>query len=241
MKWILSDTGFNTGKFNMEYDIDLARNCNEGEAVLRFYGWRPYAVSLGANQKYEDIDLQMTTADCIDVVKRPTGGRAILHSDEITYSVIMPANAGYSATEIYRKISLALVAGLRKYDIRLSDVELESVQPDFAKLLKEPSGIACFASTARSEVKFRGKKLIGSAQRKMNNAILQHGSLLCGPHHLNIIKYLNLPQSWIESIREDLYCRTTDIYSILNEPVDYIRLTGCLIDGFESEWGIKFC
>ena len=240
MKWNLLETGFNTGSFNMEQDIELARRCPEDEAFLRLYRWQPYCISLGANQKFEDIDLLKASENGIDVVKRPTGGRAIFHAEELTYSVVLPTKAGFSSTEIYRKVSHALVKALRNFDVRLEDVELESVQPDFASLLKDPTGIACFASTAKSEVKFRGKKLIGSAQRKMGNAILQHGSLLCGNFHLQLIDFLNLPGREIEIIRDDLLDKTTDLGSILGGSIDYNRLSEAIKKGFENEWETEF-
>jgi len=240
MKWDLIESGDHTGKYNMDFDIELAGNCKDNEAFFRLYRWKPYAISLGANQSFEDIKIDEASINKIDVVKRPTGGRAILHAEEITYSVVIPISLGLSSTEIYKKISLSLVAGLKLYDSALSDVELENIQPDFAKLLKEPSGIACFASTAKSEVKFHGKKIIGSAQRKMNKVILQHGSILCGNFHNRIVDYLNGSDANIAIIKDELLTKTTEIETILNKKVDYNLLKKCLIIGFESEWDINF-
>ncbi|MCU7494686.1 MAG: hypothetical protein HF314_13660 [Ignavibacteria bacterium] len=240
MKWHLLDTGFNSGKFNMDFDIELARNCPDDEAFFRLYRWKPFCISLGANQKFEDIDLLKASECGIEVVKRPTGGRAILHAEELTYSVVLPVKAGFSSNEIYRKVSLALVRALRSFDRRLNPVELESIQPDFASLLKDPRGIACFASTAKSEVKFLGKKLIGSAQRKMGHAILQHGSLLCGNFHLQLIDFLNQPVNEIELVKDDLLHKTTDLASILGCTIDYDLLSETVVKGFEEEWNIKF-
>ncbi|MEI7811302.1 MAG: hypothetical protein WCJ01_02630 [Ignavibacteria bacterium] len=240
MKWNLINTGLNTGRFNMDYDIELVQKCFDDEAYLRFYRWEPYCISLGANQKFEDIDIRKTGLSGIDVVKRPTGGRAILHAEELTYSVIIPASSGLTSTEIYRRISLALVSGLRLYSKGLYDAELETLQPDFASLLKDPSGAMCFASTAKSEVKFKGKKLIGSAQRKMGGVILQHGSILCGNYHLGLINYLNYEPREIELLKEELNHKTIDIESILNEKTDYIRLTESVIKGIEAEFDFSF-
>lgn len=239
MKWYLLNTGSNTGRFNMDLDVELARKCQEGEAFLRFYRWQPYCISLGANQKFEDINTENTHAARLDVVKRPTGGRAILHAEEITYSVILPAASGVSSTEIYRRISLALVCGLSLYDDKLKDVELETIQPDFASLLKDPSGVVCFGSTAKSEVKYHGRKLIGSAQRKMGKSLLQHGSLLCGNYHLRLADFLNMPEGDLACIREEMMQKTVDLYEILEAAVDYEKLTELLISGFEKEFDIR--
>lgn len=224
----------------MEYDIKLAHSCTDAAAYLRFYRWKPYCISLGANQNYEDIDQDKAKQDNIEIVKRPTGGRAILHADELTYSFVIPTSAGFTSSEIYRKVSLSLVNGLKIYDPLLDDVELENLQPDFAKLMLEPKGIACFASTAKSEVKYHGKKLIGSAQRRMNKVILQHGSILCGDFHLKLVNYLRYNLDETDSIKTDLGMNTIDLYSILNKEVNYPYLAECLAAGFKNEWEIEF-
>jgi lipoate-protein ligase A len=224
----------------MQYDLELATACRENEAFFRLYRWKPYCISIGANQKYEDIDLEKTSRDGIDVVKRPTGGKAILHADEITYSVIYPLKYGLTPSEIYRKVSLALVKGLTIYNEELKNAELEDLQQDFIGLLKDPQGLACFAGTAKSEVKWNGKKLIGSAQRKMDKVVLQHGSILCGNYHLKIIDYLKLPDKEIQIVKDHLHSKTVTLESILNTPTDYEKLSLALIEGFEKEWNIEF-
>jgi lipoate-protein ligase A len=89
MIWKVIEYSTNTGIYNMEYDLSLLSNCKKDTAFLRFYGWQPECISLGANQSFDDIDLLLAKNNNIDVVKRPTGGRAILHADELTYSVVM--------------------------------------------------------------------------------------------------------------------------------------------------------
>ncbi len=224
----------------MRFDIELAKRAElEKTAFFRLYMWSPYCISLGANQKFEDIKVDKAKQDGLDIVKRPTGGRAILHAEEWTYSAAFPTSLGLSSQEIYRRISLALVRGLKLYDDKLNGAELETVQPDFFQALKKPSGVVCFATAAKSEVKFEGKKLIGSAQRKMNGAILQHGSLLCGGYHARLTDYLNAGGPEIESIKEEMLGKTIDVSQITGAPVDYGKLKGNLIEGFETEWNIK--
>jgi lipoyl(octanoyl) transferase len=240
MKWLFIDSGFCTGGQNMETDIKLAKNCPDNTAYFRTYRWKPYCISLGANQSENDINLEKTSADNIDIVKRPTGGRAILHAEEITYSVIYKLNYDFSPRELYKKISESLILGLSKYDARLGSATLEKIQPDFPKLLEEPSGALCFASTAKNEVKFDGKKLIGSAQRKMDKTILQHGSILCGKYHRKLAGYLNADDTTKKSLESELSGHTTEIESILNLPVDYDKLNQSLKIGFQESWGINF-
>jgi len=238
VKWYFIDSGASTGRFNMDYDLQLANNCNNNEGFFRVYRWHPYCISLGANQKFEDINLSLAAQHNIDVVKRPTGGRAILHAEELTYSVVLPAETGLTSQEIYKKVSTSLVKGLRLYDNALSGVELEKTQPDFAGLLKDPSGVMCFASTARSEIKYKGLKLVGSAQRKMDKVILQHGSILCGNYHLRLIDYLCIDEKRKEEFREEFFKKTTDLSSILNRKIDYISLVEKLRLGFMEEWNV---
>jgi lipoyl(octanoyl) transferase len=239
MNWRFTNTGFNSGKFNMEYDMQLAKNCKPEEAVLRLYRWRPYCISLGANQNIDSINIKKTEEDNIDVVKRPTGGRAILHAEELTYSVVMPINRDSSARNIYAEINKALSEGLSLYSDKLASVELESSQPDFRKFYREEQSAACFAVPAKSELKFDGRKLVGSAQRKLGNVILQHGSILCGEFHKKIVNYLVVDEENYNKIML-LLDHTADLYSITGQEVNYDLLMQSIADGFEAHFCIKF-
>ena len=239
MNWKFLNTGFNTGAFNMALDIHLAKTCRQDEVFLRLYRWDPYCISLGANQDFNSINSSKAAEDNIDIVKRPTGGRAILHAEELTYSVVIPLEEISSAKNIYREINLALAEGLNIFDKRLSGVELENIQPDFRNFYKEEKSIACFAVPAKSELKFDGKKLAGSAQRKMGNVILQHGSILCGNFHKRIVGYLNSSEENTESVAEILES-TADIKSITGKEVDYDILCDSIKDGFSSYFKIIF-
>ncbi|MFA7227951.1 MAG: hypothetical protein WC061_02865 [Melioribacteraceae bacterium] len=240
MIWHFIDSGFNTGSYNMEFDLELARNLNPEDAFFRIYRWNPYCISLGANQNIEEIDRLKAKNDGIDIVKRPTGGRAILHAEELTYSVVLPLNYEFSPREIYMKISTALMRGLEIYNPILAKSELEDQQPNFPRLLEEPTGALCFASTAKNEVKFNSKKLIGSAQRKLSKAVLQHGSILCGTFHRKLTEYLLCNEVSRGHLSAELNERTTELQSILNEEIDYEKLKTCLMFGFELEWEMKF-
>ncbi len=240
MNWHLIEHGFNAGQFNMDFDIELARNCKSDEAFFRLYRWKPYSISLGANQNEAEIDILKASSDGIDVVKRPTGGRAILHAEEITYSVVIPSSAIDSSKLLYNKISVALVEGLKLFHPEMNNLELESMQPHFPSILKEPKGMICFSSTARHEVKYKGKKLIGSAQRKMNGVILQHGSILVGDYHLRLVDYLTTNDQLKEELRNEMLSKTVSISNIIQSDVDYSKLSECLINGFENTWNIKF-
>jgi len=235
--WRFIDSGFDTGANNMSIDLKLAENAKSNKAFFRLYRWEPYCISLGANQSFDDINIEKAKADNIDVVKRPTGGRAILHAEEITYSVALPLSVGFSQKEIYEKISNALVKGLILYAPEISEhIALENEQPHFPSLLKKDSGSLCFASSAKSEVKFDAKKIIGSAQRKMQNVILQHGSILVGTFHRKLPEYLNVETNLIEKLKIELAKKTIELETILKMKVDYRELSECLKKGFKDEW-----
>jgi lipoate-protein ligase A len=239
MIWHFIDTKSSSGKFNMELDIFLSKICKNDEAFFRLYRWNPYTISLGANQDIQEINTQKCELDNVGLVKRPTGGRAILHAEELTYSIILPFSYGLSAREIYNRVSLTLSSALAKYNPLLNSVELENLQPNFKDLLNNPSGALCFASTAKSEVKFQGKKLIGSAQRKLEKVVLQHGSILCGKKHTELPDFLTDTTN-NEALKSELSSKTIEIESITNEITDYQRLSDKIKEQFETDWSFKF-
>lgn len=239
MKWIFIYSGFNSGKFNMDYDLNLAKNVSDTETIVRFYRWEPYCISLGANQDFQSIKIDAATDDEIDIVKRPTGGRAILHAEEITYSVVRRINSGTSARQLYHSINLALMEGLKIYDSSFLNIELETTQPDFQKFYKEDISALCFAVPAKSEIIYNGKKLVGSAQRKLGPSLLQHGSMLCGSDHKKIVKYINLSNDSISNISTDIDSNTTDLTEILGTNVDYDHLVLNLVDGFINHFKVE--
>ncbi len=174
----LIHTGYNTGKFNMDYDLELTHKVAQGYSrpIFRLYGWDPWAVSLGANQKLSDIDLDKCNELGWSVVFRPTGGRAVLHANEITYSVITRLSAGQTSHSVYRDIHIILLKAFEK--IGCKGLEFHKAQPDFREFYKkEDISVSCFASTARYEIAFEGRKVVGSAQRLYGDTLLQHGSI----------------------------------------------------------------
>lgn len=241
--WMFEHDGFHPGAYNMRYDEWLAREVAEEHrpSTVRVFGWNPPAISLGWNQPAEEIDTQAAARAGIDVVRRPTGGRAILHSEELTYSVVMPANERNVAT-VYREISRALVCGLEKLGVHAS---LEQSQPHFPSLYASHSSAVCFSSSARSEIKVNGRKLVGSAQRRFffsgKEIVLQHGSILLGPGHRRIVSFLQLDsEEQRRTLAKELEQKTTDLYSLLGYQPAFDEVAEALRRGFEEAWGISF-
>ncbi len=244
MVWQFCNTGCRTGEFNMKDDERLAQSLVSSDRpfVVRVYGWKPPAVSLGWHQNIEEIDAVKCVDAGIDVVRRPTGGRAILHSDEVTYSVVMAASQK-SVLSVYQQISDALVRGLKALG---ADVALEKSQPHFPSLYRSSSSVACFASAARYEIQISGRKLVGSAQRRFARAsgeeiVLQHGSILLGADHLRIVDFLKGPdESQRATLRNELQEKTIDLSSALKRAVRFEEVVPALKRGFEEAWEMKF-
>jgi lipoyl(octanoyl) transferase len=239
MIWKYINTGGNKGSFNMEFDMNLVKDISPGNVFFRLYRWNPFCISLGANQNLTEINSEKAEVDGIDIVKRPTGGRAILHSEELTYSVVMPLNLISSPRKIYQQINLALIEGLKIYNENLSLLEVEGIQPDLLSFYKENLSAACFGVPAKNEIKYSGKKLVGSAQRKIGSSLLQHGSIMCGNYHVNLADYLDLPADEITGIKENLRNKTTELETILNFQTDYEKLSESLVEGFQKFFEVK--
>lgn len=223
----------------MDLDMQLVSKSVKDTFTLRFYTWEPYCVSLGANQPEGDIDMVRLFNDGFHLVRRPTGGRAVFHSEELTYSVVINSNR-WSPKEAYTWINEALLAGLSIYDERFITAGLSHDEIRFREHYRSVESAACFSVPARSEVKFDGRKLIGSAQRKIGNVILQHGSINTGPFHKRIVDYLILEPGERENLRVLLENSTADIGSILNGKVDILRLKESILQAFAEKSGLDF-
>jgi lipoate-protein ligase A len=157
----------------MARDHALALALDPGSAVVRLYRWRSPTVSFGRNEPAVDVyDREDGLARGWSFVRRPTGGRAVLHHREVTYSVIFPARALGGPRAAYRAINRVLVRGLALLGV---NVEIASDPPGRAPL---PSAGPCFDVPEEGEVVAGGRKLVGSAQVRLGIAVLQHGSLL---------------------------------------------------------------
>lgn len=171
-RWRLIDTPPAPGAWNMALDEALADSVRMGGApVLRVYRWNPPCLSLGRNQPSDGYDRDRIRTRGIDVVRRPTGGRAVLHHRELTYSVAARDDELGTLRQAYATINRALVAGLRRLGV---DARLQPAGTERAPL---PSLAPCFEQPVEGEVTAGGRKLVGSAQRREDGVMLQHGSL----------------------------------------------------------------
>lgn len=219
----LIDNGFATGEENMKFDSERAKQYSEGTTLpmFRLYRWKPWAVSLGANQKESDINVEECQKRGFDIVRRPTGGRAILHADEITYSVVIKLHPNMTVHDIYREIHVVLLYGLRK--LGCPELDFEKSQPDMREFYKKGQiSVSCFASSARYEIEWQGKKVVGSAQRLFGDTLLQHGSILIGKGYEQLADVANLPDAMSRKRLNDFtLSHSTSLGEILNRQITY--------------------
>ena len=177
--WRLLSDGDYPGARNMARDVAILEAVSGGEALptLRLYGWSPPCLTLGRHQGVEAADLAFCRREGIDVVRRPTGGRALLHHHELTYAVVAPLGAGplpRALQDAYRTICGALVRAMRSLGV---DAELTGGEVNL-ELPGPRTTIPCFEAPAGGEVVVKGRKLVGSAMRAHVGTILQHGAIV---------------------------------------------------------------
>ncbi|MEJ9270000.1 lipoate--protein ligase family protein, partial [Bacillus thuringiensis] len=180
--WRFIDSGDRDPAYNMALDEALLNWHSEGliPPTIRFYGWNPPTLSIGYFQKVEkEINMEMVEKHQLGFVRRPTGGRGVLHDKELTYSVIvteehpdMPA----SVTEAYRIISQGILEGFR--DLGLDAYFAVPKTEEEKNALKNPRSAVCFDAPSWYELVVEGRKVAGSAQTRQKGVILQHGSIV---------------------------------------------------------------
>ncbi len=173
-RWRLIVTPPASGAENMALDEALMERAGgTGEWVLRVYSWSSPTISLGRNQTaLGRYDLDAIRARGIAVVRRPTGGRAILHDREITYSVTAPVSSAGDLQASYRRINTLLLHGLQQLGVGAT------VSAGDGRRMSQPGMSPCFHEPAPGELTLAGRKLAGSAQWRADGALLQHGSIL---------------------------------------------------------------
>jgi lipoate-protein ligase A len=228
---------------NMAVDEVLFDGQIRGEAppTLRFYSWRPPAISLGYAQKIATVDLEACRLSGISVVRRITGGRAILHEGDFTYSITArESNPVVQGTlmDTYRKISQALLTGLQQL----------GVQAAFSPGDKDPGAgtasvsgaAACFAATSRYELTVNGRKIIGSAQRRKEGAVLQQGSLPLQDTSKKLFSLLQFSDPSQRLLAHERYLsRATSLDEALHHPVTFDDVAAAFLGGMGSSFQVE--
>ena len=176
--------GAATGRENMAMDLAMHNDVCQGTIPggLRLYSWNPWCVSLGKHQSVESLNQAAVQDLGLDVVHRPTGGRAVLHAEEVTYCICVAMPDTSRAQLVYAAVHDMLYRVLAKLAPTLTHASLSSdLRTHYSS--QQPIGQACFSSHAKSEILWKNRKVVGSAQRVMNGVLLQHGSILCEQGH----------------------------------------------------------
>lgn len=180
--WRFIDSGNCSPSFNMALDEALLDWHSEGKIppTIRFYGWNPATLSVGYFQKVEkEIDLDAVKEHNLGFVRRPTGGRGVLHEHELTYSVIVSEeypDMPKTVTEAYRVISEGILRGFLSLGLEAYFAVPKTSEEREA--LKSPRSAVCFDAPSWYELVVEGRKVAGSAQTRQKGVILQHGSIL---------------------------------------------------------------
>lgn len=236
--WRLLVTPAARGAWNMALDESILEHIGRGESTptLRLYAWDPACLSLGHAQSFADVDIARLKERGWEVVRRATGGRAILHTDEITYSVIAPNDEPRvtgTVLESYNRLAQALLLAVQELELPVEMAEGKT--DDHAT----PNPV-CFEVPSTYEITVNGKKLIGSAQARKKEGVLQHGSLPLSGNLTRICQALVFES---ESAREDaskrLLARAATVESALGRAVSWETAAQAFIHAFEAQLGLN--
>jgi lipoate-protein ligase A len=224
------------GAYNMAVDEAIMLAVSDGKSLptLRLYDWSPLCLSLGYGQRLRDADLTRIDTAGWQIVRRPTGGKAILHGNELTYSVAIPKDhqlAQGDVVESYRRISEALLTALRYLGL----------SPASEMQAKGNSGLGpvCFEVPSHYEITSGGKKLIGSAQVRRKDGILQHGTLPLSGDIALICDALAYPdEASREAAKELVRQRATTLEAVLGEAIAWETTAESLVRGFAGAFDL---
>jgi len=242
LNWRLLVDGAFSGATNMAVDHAIMAAVGNGLAppTLRLYAWEPPCLSLGYNQPMHDVDTKRLTAYGWHLVRRPTGGKAILHTDELTYSVALPKDDPLVAGGIvqsYRRLSRALLAALELTDAHLSQ-QLAATPTEQRSSITGP---VCFEMPSDYEITAQGKKLIGSAQVRRGDAVLQHGTLPLYGDIARIIEVLAFEDEMARrAARQRVQKRATTFEAVLGKCLHWDAIAPLVVQGFQQTFNIQF-
>ena len=241
--WNFIQSGKCSPSFNMALDEALLYWHSVGEIgpILRFYEWNPATLSIGYFQSVEkEIEMESVMHHGLGFVRRPTGGRGVLHEHELTYSVIVSEkypNMPETVTEAYRVISGGLLEGFRKLGLEASfSVPNEEV----SEQLKQPKSAVCFDVPSWYELVVEGKKVAGSAQTRQQGVILQHGSILLSLDEDKLVSLFKFKSESIrEQVRMNLPEKAIAIDRLANRPITIGECLESFSAGFEKALDIE--
>ncbi|MFS0865631.1 biotin/lipoate A/B protein ligase family protein [Fredinandcohnia sp. 179-A 10B2 NHS] len=241
--WRFIDSGDCSPAFNMALDEALLDWHSEGKIppTIRFYGWSPATLSIGYFQKVEkEIDLEAVKKYGLGFVRRPTGGRGVLHDQELTYSVTVSEEhpeMPKTVTEAYRVISEGILQGFRKLGL---DAYFAVPKTDEERQgLKNPRSAVCFDAPSWYELVVEGRKVAGSAQTRQKGVILQHGSILLDIDEDKLFDLFKYPSDRVrERMQRNFKNKAVAINELREQPVTLEEAKVAFKQGFEDGLGI---
>jgi lipoate-protein ligase A len=235
--WRLIQHDLCQGDFNMGVDRALLNSCENGHSppTLRLYGWKTPTLSIGHNQK---IDQEINLSRCeelgIPVIRRPTGGKAILHGNEITYAIAVPTrhpNFLSGIGDSLKTIGRALICGLEELNVSGSILN----EGDISSPSENKNSPACFASLNKFEILNGGRKLVGSAQKRTRKAFIQHGSVLIDFDAELFVSLLNIDEKYTAKEQVDqLNHSVATLNQIKRDKVGFDQAAKALQAGFQK-------
>ncbi len=240
LPWRVLRSGFATGAENMAVDEAIMKAHAAGlvPPTLRFYGWRPAAVSIGYFQGMErEIDLDACRRLGVDWVRRPTGGRAVLHDIEVTYSAVVSLSIlPGTVVETYRVLSQGLLEGMR-----ILGVEAEMSTADPKEIMKQhEKTAACFDVPSWYELVAQGKKVIGSAQTRHEDTLLQHGAIILRFDPDKTTRVLRFPSEEVRArVARALGSRAAGLSDLAGRDLSFGEVQEAMVQGFSRGMGIQ--
>ena len=236
---LILDQPASRGAWNMAVDEALLEACGRGESLptLRLYAWDPPCITLGYAQPFSDVDLGRLQTLGWELVRRPTGGRAVLHTDELTYAVMGPLDeprlAG-TVLESYNRLAQALVESLRLINLSVQ-VNRQAVEN------ARNTNPVCFEVPSTYEITVDGKKLVGSAQARRKDGVLQHGSLPLRGDLARIVEALRFPdQAARRQAAGRLLDHATTVESALGQAVSWEQAAQAIVTAFATSLELEF-
>jgi len=228
------------GPWNMAVDEAILEAVSSKDTLptLRLYDWQPACLSLGYSQSIQDVDQERLKASGWGIVRRLTGGRAILHVDELTYALIAPTDEPLVAgnlLESYNRIAGGLLKALENLGLA---VEINAYTPG---LNTNSAGPVCFEMPSAYEITYQGKKLIGSAQARRKLGVLQHGSFPLYGDLGRILQVLRFSgEDERKNALERLMNRATNAETISGKKLDWDLVAKVFVDAFSSGLDLYF-
>ncbi len=221
---------------NMACDETLFLGLIRGvsEPTIRLYTWEKPTVSIGYFQKAKDINISLLKEKGGDFVRRPTGGRAVLHWKELTFCLTIPDGGG-SLWDVFKKIHQAIGMGLN-----LAGVPAKVLEEEEGFKIPTERTAACFASPSKYELTINGKKAVGTAQRRIRNTLLVHGSIPIKSTYQFLFDVLNFPSQRVkERAYKNALSKMTSIYDETGLDFTPKSLASYIVEGIEKIWHIN--